>query len=322
MEIRLLLPGDDRREVSQVYEESWRFAYRGIIPQAYLDGIPAGHWAPCLDTPGWHTLLCMENGAMVGTSSFCASRSAQFPGWGEIISLYLLPAYMGRGYGKALLLNALAELDRLGVGEVFLWVLEENRQARQFYSRMGFSPSGGFLEDSIGGKPLRELAYAYKISAWFIRPLRQEERPLLQDFLYEAIFLPEGAAPPPRSILERPELRIYTEGFGARRGDNCLAAQAGGRVVGAVWSRIMEGYGHVDEETPVLAISLYKEYRGRGIGTALLRQMLALLKAQGYKQVSLSVQKANYAVKMYEKAGFRRVWESGEEDIMACRLQG
>ena len=174
MEIRLLLPGDDRREVSRVYEESWRFAYRGIIPQAYLDGIPAGHWAPCLDTPGWHTLLCMENGAMVGTSSFCASRSAQFPGWGEIISLYLLPAYMGRGYGKALLLNALAELDRLGFGEVFLWVLEENRQARQFYSRMGFSPSGGFLEDSIGGKPLRELAYAYKISAWFIRPRPRE----------------------------------------------------------------------------------------------------------------------------------------------------
>ena len=60
----------------------------------------------------------------------------------------------------------------------------------------------------------------------------------------------------------------------------------------------MDDYGHVDDETPSFAISLYKEYRGQGIGNQLMVKMLELLKQQGYKKASLAVQKANYAVKM------------------------
>ena len=82
----------------------------------------------------------------------------------------------------------------------------------------------------------------------------------------------------------------------------------------------MDDYGHIDGETPSLAVSLYREYRGRGIGTALLREMLSLLKRKGYERVSLSVQKANYALKMYEKAGFEVVDETEEEYIMLRRL--
>jgi ribosomal protein S18 acetylase RimI-like enzyme len=77
----------------------------------------------------------------------------------------------------------------------------------------------------------------------------------------------------------------------------------------------------VDDNTPSLAISLYKEYRGKGIGTELLRRMLVLLRDKGYRQVSLAVQKANYAVKMYKKAGFQTVDENDQEYIMVCRLQ-
>lgn len=84
--------------------------------------------------------------------------------------------------------------------------------------------------------------------------------------------------------------------------------------------RVMDDYGHIDGETPSLAVSLYKEYRGRGIGTALLREMLSLLKRKGCGRVSLSVQKANYALKMYEKAGFEVVDETEEEYIMLRRL--
>lgn len=82
----------------------------------------------------------------------------------------------------------------------------------------------------------------------------------------------------------------------------------------------MNDYGHVDDETPSLAISLYKEHRHLGIGTALMRAMLQLLKDKGYKQTSLSVQKANYAVELYRKAGFEVVDENEEEYIMICRL--
>ena len=91
-------------------------------------------------------------------------------------------------------------------------------------------------------------------------------------------------------------------------------------MIGAVWTRIMKDYGHVDDDTPSLAISLYREHRGKGIGTALMQRMLDLLKEQGYRQASLAVQKANYAVRMYEKLGFRVVDENSEEYIMVCRF--
>ena len=149
-----------------------------------------------------------------------------------------------------------------------------------------------------------------------IRILGAEETDLLKDFLYEAIFIPEGVEPPDRSIIELPELRVYYEDFGKGRADHCVVADDDGKVVGAVWS----DYGHIDDETPSLAISLYKEYRGKGIGTLLMRSILALLREKVYSRASLAVQKANYAVRMYEKAGFRTVGENDQEYIMVCDL--
>ena len=91
-------------------------------------------------------------------------------------------------------------------------------------------------------------------------------------------------------------------------------------MVGSVWTRIMDDYGHVDDETPSCAVSLYNEYRGQGIGSQLMMKMLDHLRQQSYKKVSLSVQKANYAVKMYEKSGFKTVDENEKEYIMAAEL--
>ena len=110
-----------------------------------------------------------------------------------------------------------------------------------------------------------------------LRNLREDETDLLKDFLYEAIFIPEGVKPPPREIIEQSELKLYYEDFGSSRADNCIVAEDDGRVVGTVWTRIMNDYGHVDDETPSFAISLYKEYRGQGIGTRLMNEMLELL---------------------------------------------
>ena len=153
-----------------------------------------------------------------------------------------------------------------------------------------------------------------------LREIRKNEYGLLKDFLYEAIFIPEGVEPPAKEIAELPELKLYYEDFGTGRADNCIVADDDGRVIGAVWTRIMNDYGHVDDDTPSFAISLYKEYRGKGIGTELMRQMLEQLRKDGYGKASLAVQKANYAVKMYEKVGFRTVDENSEEYIMVCDL--
>ncbi|MEG0752129.1 MAG: GNAT family N-acetyltransferase [Oscillospiraceae bacterium] len=153
-----------------------------------------------------------------------------------------------------------------------------------------------------------------------IRKIKQDEYRVLEDFLYHAIFIPEGAELPPRTIINQPELQLYIADFG-RKDDYALVAEADNKIVGAVWTRIMDNYGHIDNDTPSFAISLYREYRGFGIGTELMKQMLTLLKEQGYKRASLAVQQTNYAVKMYQKVGFEIVDKNEEEYIMICNLK-
>lgn len=155
---------------------------------------------------------------------------------------------------------------------------------------------------------------------YLIRELKLEEIYLLEDFLYEAIFIPEGIEPPPRNVIELPELQVYIDGFGNTKDDNCLVVEVEGKVIGAVWSRIMNDFGHVDDETPSLAISIYKEYRGKGFGKKLMKNFLELLKDKGYEKVSLSVQKENFAYKLYLDLGFNIVNENQEDYIMVCKL--
>ena len=152
-----------------------------------------------------------------------------------------------------------------------------------------------------------------------IREIRENEYYVLSEFLYEAIFIPVGMEKPPKAIIEQPELLVYIADFG-KSDDWCLVAEVKEKIVGAVWVRVMDDYGHIDDETPSFAMSLYEEYRNMGIGTALMRDMLEFLKNKGYKQTSLSVQKANYAARMYQKVGFEVIDENEEEYIMVCRL--
>ena len=149
-----------------------------------------------------------------------------------------------------------------------------------------------------------------------IRKIRPEEHNLLREFLYHAIYLPDGMEPPTRSVVDLPELQIYVTDFGTRPGDHCLVAEVEKKVIGAAWCRIMEDYGHIDNDTPSLAISLLPEYRGRGIGTQLLTALLRLLRENGYRQVSLSVQKENPALRLYQRTGFRILAETGTEYLM------
>ena len=153
-----------------------------------------------------------------------------------------------------------------------------------------------------------------------IREMQRAEYSLLENFLYEAIFIPNGVEPPPKSIIYRPELQVYISEFGTREHDISLVADINGKVIGAVWVRVMNDYGHIDDKTPSFAISVYKEYRGKGIGTTLMKEMLTLLKRRGYGQASLSVQKANFAAEMYRKLGFQVVDENEEEYLMLKKL--
>ena len=163
MEIRYINNDDDKFLISHIYEESWKFAYKDIIPQSYLDSIPTGRWASSIDKEGMNNLVMLDNGKFIGTSCFCKSRFKDFADFGEIVSIYFLPEYMGKGYGKQLLDYAVKELSKLGYSDIFLWVLEENYRARKFYEKCGFVATDNYLDDNIGGKELREIQYRFHI---------------------------------------------------------------------------------------------------------------------------------------------------------------
>ena len=157
-----------------------------------------------------------------------------------------------------------------------------------------------------------------------IRPICKEEIPALDEFLYQAIFVPEGETPPERAIIFRPELQVYVAGFGTQKNDHAFVADADGKIIGAAWVRIMDDYGHVDDDTPSFALSVLPRWRGKGIGSRLMQGILAHLDELGYEQTSLAVQKANDAVRLYRRLGFETVDENEQEYIMIrkSRRQG
>lgn len=152
-----------------------------------------------------------------------------------------------------------------------------------------------------------------------VRRIKDNEIPLLEEFLYTAIFQREGEERLPRDVIYDPTLYVYIKDFGKEH-DQCLVAEIEGRVVGAVWVRILagepKGFGNVDNVTPEFAISVLEDYRGMGIGKKLMVEMLKLLSDARYEKTSLAVQKDNYAAKLYRSVGFEIVEETDKEYIM------
>lgn len=142
--------------------------------------------------------------------------------------------------------------------------------------------------------------------------------------LYEAIFQKEGEPLFPREIIENLEINVFIDEFGSRKDDHCFVAELDDMVIGAVWVRVLngkvKGYGNIDDTTPEFAISLFKKYRSRGYGTMMMKRMLEHLKFEGYAQVSLSVDKDNYALNMYKKLGFKIIRENEHDFLMLFKL--
>lgn len=175
--------------------------------------------------------------------------------------------------------------------------------------------------NSFGRKKRSEICTVGEI---VIRPMKQEEYPLLAEFLYDAIFQPDSGNLLPREVINQPDLAVYIQDFG-QNNDFCLVAESGGRILGAVWTRILadgvKGYGNIDETTPEFAISVKKEFRRQGIGALLMQEMIVLLKKMGFSRASLSVDKENYAYKLYCSLGFQVVKEQENDYLMMLDLK-
>jgi ribosomal protein S18 acetylase RimI-like enzyme len=159
-----------------------------------------------------------------------------------------------------------------------------------------------------------------------IRPIQPADYPILENFLYHAIYIPEGEEYPPYDIIYTPEIYIYAKDFGLNTDCGVVAEDSdnGGKIVGAAWTRIIPAYGNLDENTPELAISNLPEYRGQGIGTMLMNMLFELLRERGYKRTSLSVQQNNPAVRFYERLGYKitdeKIDHAGHEDYIMVKI--
>lgn len=156
-----------------------------------------------------------------------------------------------------------------------------------------------------------------------IRAIADDEFEFLFDLVYEAAYVPEGVERPPKSFVYEPKVSRYVEDFG-RNGDIAFVLVDGNELIGGIWSRLFsddgQGHGFVDESTPQLGMAVFDGYRGRGFGTRLMERLIDSLIGHGFLQVSLSVDRRNPALRLYERFGFEVVREKGNAYTMVKTL--
>jgi [ribosomal protein S18]-alanine N-acetyltransferase len=145
-----------------------------------------------------------------------------------------------------------------------------------------------------------------------IRNVEIDDFSFLKKMLYDALFVPEGSQPFPELIIELPEISKYIDNWG-RDGDIGLLAENNGKPVGVIWARLFpedkKGYGFIDKYTPETSMAVDRKFRNQGIGTKLLASLFDKAKVNGYKTLSLSVDKRNKVLNLYKRLGFEIVGE-------------
>jgi ribosomal protein S18 acetylase RimI-like enzyme len=154
-------------------------------------------------------------------------------------------------------------------------------------------------------------SFSYKI-----RPAVASDEPFLWEMLYQSLYV-EGQEPFPRDVVHRPHIARYVKDWGRADDLGFVAVdEQSNEPIGAVWSRLSseddKGFAYIDERTPELGIALWPEYRGQGIGTALLERLLEAAKNL-YPAISLSVSPNNPAIRLYERLGFVKVDVRGDD---------
>ena len=164
MNIRKATPKDVPL-ISRIHARSWKYAFKGHLPQSYLDNLKEDFWEPTfkkwLEEGTVTVRLLSIHGQMAGCISYGRAQDEKHPDWGEIRSLYLLPEYMGCGFGKHLLKTGMDDLRKRGYKTIYLWVLDTNTHARHFYEKNGFRKTEDLLIVELGGKQLTDIRYIY-----------------------------------------------------------------------------------------------------------------------------------------------------------------
>nr|UWI51934.1 GNAT family N-acetyltransferase [Clostridioides difficile] len=164
MEIRKAVI-DDVEDISEIYAQSWKTAYKGIIPQDYLDNLKNDFWVETfkdlIENNKITAKMVFDNKKSIGCIAYGNSRDDTLKDWGEIVSLYLLPQYFGKGVGNEIFQSAIDDMKLAGFSNIYLWVLEENQRARKFYEKHGFYCNNDIYTVKIMDKKINDIRYIY-----------------------------------------------------------------------------------------------------------------------------------------------------------------
>ena len=155
---------NDAPEIARIHVETWRYAYKGIVPQTYLDQLSIEQrttkWAEMLKKSMDGTLIAEIDMKPVGWISFGIARDEDKENSGEVYAIYVDHTHWNQGIGRSLIRSAEEKLQIEGMNKIVLWVLEANRNSRYFYSNMGYQPDDSSKKIVIGGRSLLEMRYA------------------------------------------------------------------------------------------------------------------------------------------------------------------
>lgn len=153
----------DAPMISRIIARSWRGAYQGLIDPVYLSRLPEEYWLPSmrtwLESGRMYGYIAETEGEPVGCVICGRGRDEDHADWGEIASLYVLPEYMNRGVGSALLHAALEVLLADGYTRVYLWCIAGNHSAEAFYEHHGFQQTDDRVEYRIGSGNVTDIRY-------------------------------------------------------------------------------------------------------------------------------------------------------------------
>jgi GNAT superfamily N-acetyltransferase len=156
---------DDSQQIARVHLASWRSTYEELLPGDFLDSLSEAEyterWARFIEGGASRVYVVEHEGELVGFASGGRERAGETGYSGELYAIYILDAFQGHGYGRALVRAVVTALRAMGIDDMIVWVLRDNQSARRFYERLG----GAYVRTqptTIGSATLEEVSYGWR----------------------------------------------------------------------------------------------------------------------------------------------------------------
>jgi GNAT superfamily N-acetyltransferase len=155
----------DAAAIARVHVATWRSTYRGLIPDDFLESLSEARyeerWQRSLADEGMRVYVAEDQREIVAFASGGRERAGEQDYKGELYAIYVLEEAQGRGHGRGLVRAVTGGLDELGLADMIVWVLRDNRRGRRFYERLG----GVYVRSQpikIGTSELEEVSYGWR----------------------------------------------------------------------------------------------------------------------------------------------------------------